>query len=219
MGFMESAAVVYLRQIYYPDGFDFPLKIIENHIGLTEILREFATMVMLIVAGIIAGRTKTEKFGFFIFCFAIWDIFYYVFLKALLGWPESLLTWDILFLIPVVWVGPVIGPVTNSITMILLALLISYFTDKNLSTKIKSTEWLLLISGSLIIIISYTYDYMNYMIEGFGFAEIFSYSKSEKILEYSAQYIPETFAWWIFIIGETILLTEIVSFFFRNKNK
>lgn len=217
MGFMESAVVVYLRKIYYPDGFDFPLNIIDGRIALTEILRELATILMLIAAGIIAGRTKTEKFGFYIFCFAVWDIFYYVFLKALLGWPESLLTWDILFLIPVVWVGPVIGPVINSLTMIVLAVLISYFTDKCTSVKINPREWSLLIIGSIIIIVSYTFDYTRYMFNEFSFTELITNLSSGEIMEYSSEYIPEKFSWWIFIVGEIILIAAIVSFFRRNK--
>jgi membrane protein implicated in regulation of membrane protease activity len=56
--------------------------------------------------------------------FAIWDIFYYIFLWLLIGWPESFFTWDILFLLPVTWVGPVLAPVINSLTMIVLAGLI-----------------------------------------------------------------------------------------------
>ncbi len=147
----------------------------------------------------------------------MWDIFYYIFLKALLGWPASLLTWDILFLIPVVWVGPVIGPVINSLTMILLAMLISYFTDKNLATKIKSTEWLFLILGSIVIIISYTYDYTSYMLNEFSFTELISSSSSGEMLEYSAEYIPDRFIWWIYIVGEAILLTAIYLFISRNK--
>jgi hypothetical protein len=106
MGYMESAIVVYLRKIYYPDGFQFPLTPIEVHIRLTEILREAATLIMLITIGIVAGKTKLQRFSFFIFCFGIWDIFYYVFLKMLLGWPATIFDWDILFLIPVPWVGP-----------------------------------------------------------------------------------------------------------------
>jgi hypothetical protein len=100
MGFLETSVVVYLREILYPNGFDFPLSMFPKHLALTEILREAATVIMLVAVGIFTGRTRTEKFGFFIFTFAVWDIFYYVFLKALLNWPESLLTWDILFLIP-----------------------------------------------------------------------------------------------------------------------
>lgn len=217
MGFMESAVVVYLREIYYPAGFDFPLKVIDNRIGLTEILREAATMIMLITAGIIAGRSKTERFGFFIFCFAVWDIFYYIFLKALLGWPESLLTWDILFLIPVAWVGPVVSPVINSLSMILLAILISYFTDKNISLKISSREWSLLILGSIVIIVSYTYDYTSYMLNEFSFTELLIHSSSGEVLKYSSEYIPEKFVWWIYIVGEIILLSAIYLFASRNK--
>jgi hypothetical protein len=217
MGFMESAVVVYLREIYYPDGFDFPLKPIGQNIGITEILREAATLIMLITFGIIAGRTKTEKFGFFIYCFGIWDIFYYVFLKLLLGWPESLLTWDILFLIPVIWVGPVIGPVINSLTMILLAVLISYFTNLNPATRIKPMEWILFITGSVVIIISYIEDYISYMTDKFSLLELFDTTQINVITEYAADYQPVNFAWWIFVTGEVILLVTIYSFFARNK--
>ncbi|MBK6833902.1 MAG: hypothetical protein IPG89_06345 [Bacteroidetes bacterium] len=65
---------------------------------------------MLVGAGIIAGKTRLTRFAYFIIAFAIWDIFYYVFLYVLLQWPESLFTWDILFLVPVPWTGPVIAP-------------------------------------------------------------------------------------------------------------
>ncbi|MBL7138880.1 MAG: hypothetical protein ISS17_08905, partial [Bacteroidales bacterium] len=121
MGFLESAVVVYLRAIYYPEGFAFPLKIIEGPVATTEILREAATLIMLITVAILAARRWIIRFAWFIYIFAIWDIFYYIFLWLLLGWPESLLTWDILFLIPTTWVGPVLAPVINSLTMIALA--------------------------------------------------------------------------------------------------
>jgi hypothetical protein len=115
MGYMESSVVVYLRAIMYPDGFGFPLAPFDSHLAVTEIFREVATIIMLLGAGIIAGKTFPERFAWFIYCFAIWDIFYYVFLKALLGWPESFMTWDILFLIPATWVGPVISPIIVSL--------------------------------------------------------------------------------------------------------
>ncbi len=217
MGFMESAVVVYLRELYYPDGFDFPLKPIGQNIGITEILREAATLIMLIIAGIIAGRTKTEKFGFFIYCFAIWDIFYYIFLKLLLGWPDSFMTWDILFLIPVTWVGPVLGPVINSLTMILLAVSISYYTNFSSTVKIKLTEWVLFITGSVVIIISYIEDYLDYMLDKFSFFDLINTSNMNDVNEYATNYIPLNFAWWIFIIGEVIILIAIYNFFVRNK--
>ena len=217
MGYLESAVVVYLRMIFYPEGFTFPLKAIDQQTAVVEILREAATLIMLAGAGIISGRTRTEKFGFFLYCFAVWDIFYYVFLKLLIGWPESLLTWDILFLIPVTWVGPVIAPVINSITMIVLAVIISYFTDKNLSIMIKKPEWLLLILGSLVTIISYTYDYMNFMLKRFNLSDFFDPLMQSDILENATGYIPQSFPWWIFIAGELILLFAIYRFYARQR--
>ena len=52
-----------------------------------------------------------EEFAGFVVVFGVWDIFYYVFLRVLVTWPASLLDWDILFLIPLPWVGPVLAPV------------------------------------------------------------------------------------------------------------
>jgi hypothetical protein len=219
MGYMEGAIVVYLREIFYPNGFDFPLEPITSGIALTEVLREAATMVMLLTIALLTGRTGTEKFGFFVFCFGIWDIVYYITLYFLLGWPESLLTWDILFLIPVTWVGPVLGPVINSLTMILLALLISRFTTQNPATRIIGREWLLLIAGALIVIVSYTEDYVSFMLEKFSFGAIFDPSKSDDLMDSATGYIPERFAWWIFAIGETLILSGVWLFHRRHSKR
>ncbi len=84
MGFLETSVVVYLRELYYPEGFTFPLVIIPNKIAVVEFWREIATIIMLVGAGIIAGKTRLTRFAYFIIAFAIWDIFYYVFLYVLL---------------------------------------------------------------------------------------------------------------------------------------
>jgi hypothetical protein len=163
MGFMETVIVVYLRKIYYPHGFDFPLVAMDLDILKAEVWREVATVIMLVAIGMLTGKTASEKFAFFILCFAIWDIFYYVFLKLLLGWPESLLTWDILFLIPVPWVGPVLAPCLVSITMIILAGGIVYYSSKGYQTEIKRNEWLTYICGSIIIILSFSIDTLKFI--------------------------------------------------------
>ena len=220
MGFMETAVVVYLRKIYYPDGFRFPLVPIDNDIVLTEIIREAATLIMLVGAGIFTGRNRSEKFGFFLYSFAIWDIFYYVFLKVLLDWPASLLTWDVLFLIPVTWVGPVIGPVSNSLTMIVFALMLTWFVDKKASVKIKLREWLFLISGSLVVIISYTLDYSRYMVNAFGFSVLVGDNTNNgqtDVISYAAKYVPVNFDWWIFVLGEVLILMGVVLVFRRER--
>ena len=100
MAYLESAVVIYLREIYYPEGFAFPLTPIKTTIAITEFWREVATLVMLLGIGILTGKASAQRLAFFLLSFAIWDIFYYVFLYLTLGWPSSLLTWDLLFLIP-----------------------------------------------------------------------------------------------------------------------
>ncbi len=217
MGYMETAVVVYLREMYYPGGFGFPLKPIGYSIAITEIIREAATIIMLAGAGILTGRTLTEKFGNFVYSFAIWDIFYYVFLKLLLHWPDSLLSWDLLFLIPVPWVGPVLCPVINSLSMILLAIVISYFTDKSLMVKLKMKEWVMLIAGSVIVIISYTLDYSSYILHQFSLTELLDVVKRDVILSYASEYIPHNFDWWIYIIGELLILSGIGVFAARSR--
>ena len=77
---------------------------------LVDLVREFGTMVMLAAMGLAIGRNLREWFAGFMIAFGVWDIFYYVFLKVILDWPASLWTWDLLFLLPVPWIGPVIAP-------------------------------------------------------------------------------------------------------------
>jgi len=216
MAFLETAVVVYMRKLYYPEGFSFPLKIMDKDIMIVEVFREFATLVMLLGAGFIAGRNRTEKFGLFLYSFAVWDIFYYVFLKVTLDWPSSLMTWDILFLIPTTWVGPVIAPVIVSLVMIVFAILISKFTSKNIQTKINLTEWMLLIVGSIVLIIGFTYDYIRFMLEYFSFAEIFTPSKIQALMAKAILYVPQSFPWFIFIFGMGLILFGMNLFYLRN---
>jgi len=80
-----------------------------------EMIREFSTIVMLLSFAYVAGNTLKQRIGAFLVSFALWDIFYYVFLIFLIGRPKSLFDLDIFFLIPIPWVGPVITPLIVSI--------------------------------------------------------------------------------------------------------
>ena len=214
MGYLESAVVVYMREILYPAGFDFPLAPIEFGLAITEIIREAATLIMLLTIGLIAGKTSTEKFGWFLYSFAIWDIFYYVFLKLLIGWPAGLLTWDILFLIPVTWVGPVITPVIVALTMILLALVLVYFSRTRGKIRIISREWAILVLGSVVLILSWTWDYSGFILEHYSFREIWTIPKGE-LYQVAQEYIPRRFNWGIYSAGEIIVLSGITFVFIR----
>jgi hypothetical protein len=216
MAFLETSVVIYLRKLYYPDGFNFPLKIMDKDIMIVEIFREFATLIMLLGAGFIAGRNRTEKFGLFLYSFAVWDIFYYIFLKITLNWPSSFLTWDILFLIPTTWVGPVIAPVLVSMIMIIFAILISKSTSLNISTRINLIEWMLLIGGSIVLIVGFIFDYVKFMLQFFSLSEIFLPSNGLKLMDKALQYIPYSFPWLVFILGLGIIIVGITLFYLRN---
>jgi hypothetical protein len=216
MGYLETSVVVYLRKLYYPDGFDFPLVPIEPSIAITEFWREAATIIMLWGVGVMAGRNKTEKFGLFLYSFAIWDIFYYIFLKVLLNWPASLFTWDILFLIPVPWVGPVFAPCLIALTMILLALAISYLTEKGHRISLQWKEWSLLIAGSLVVILSFVWDYLQYVDKWGGLVKLWTITSHEGLFTEAPKYIPQHFDWWIFWTGELLLLLPIGMFVKRT---
>jgi hypothetical protein len=222
MAYLESAVVVYLRAIAYPEGFTFPMVPLESNIAVTEIVREAATLIMLVGISAIVSRKFSLGFGYFIYCFAVWDIFYYVFLYLLLGWPETLLTWDVLFLIPVTWVGPVIAPVMLSLTMIFLFFSIRYFHIHTGISKILKYEWLLFVVGSFIVIISFTKEYMSHLLQYLSFQEIFINPNQETLMNIAFTYIPEKFPWVLFFLGELIIVSGIAWYILRslkiNKN-
>ena len=209
MAFVESSVVIYLRELYYPGGFDFPLRVIDSHIAITEFLREAATLVMLLGVAVLASKKKAEIPAWFIYTCAIWDIFYYVFLKAILNWPASLLTWDLLFLIPLIWTGPVVAPMINSITMIILALVILHFSRKGYRVSIQWQEWALIIIGCLITITAYTMDFFNFISSEFSLWEVFSFSRSDELMQYTANYVPVSFNWYVFVAGEMLFFITI----------
>ena len=212
MGFLEAAVVIYLRALYYKQGFQFPLTPMEPTLALTEVLREAATIIMLVGVAVLAGRSASQRFSFFLIAFAVWDIFYYVFLKLLLDWPESLLTWDILFLLPVPWVGPVLTPCLVSLTMILLAMVVFSADQQNLSSRLNLTEWLLILSGSMVVLLSWTWDYFDF---GQGHPVI----SVEKSLLFFSTYTPQDYRWWMFGLGEVFLLCGVAIFFRRTHRR
>jgi hypothetical protein len=158
MGFVEAAVVVYLRRIYYPGGFAFPLKPLTDSLIGIEVLRETATIFMLLSIAVLAGKRIWERFAYFLFCFGVWDIFYYVWLKVLLDWPSTIFDWDILFLMPMPWIGPVIAPVTISMLMILLGLFIIYSFYKGYDFRPTLISRILTLIGSGFIVFSFMRD-------------------------------------------------------------
>src|SRR5215475_10023470 len=82
MAWVESAVVYYLRTMI--DRIEpyqaYPLPV-AGGIGLAEMVREAATLIMLFAVGVLAGRTWRSRIAYSAIAFGIWDIFYYVFLR------------------------------------------------------------------------------------------------------------------------------------------
>jgi hypothetical protein len=130
MAWLEAATVLYIRALvdriepYQPN----PLPV-HGALAAVELWREAATLVMIATLGLLAGRTWRRRTGYAALAFGVWDVFYYVFLRLISGWPRTLLDWDILFLLPLPWWGPVLAPVSIALVMILWGTLATQSAD------------------------------------------------------------------------------------------
>lgn len=212
MGFLEAVVVAYLRQIYYPGGFVFPLKTMTLGAFTLESWREVSTIVMLLSIAIIAGKACSERISYFLYCFGIWDIFYYIWLKVLLDWPQSLLTWDILFLIPVVWAGPVLAPALCSLTMIALSLFILFLQKEGYTVRIHFREWVLMVSGFSAILFTFIWEYTRLIFQSGFVSHLSSLGTNPSFQDRIANHIPDSFNWMLFLSGEVFILSAAVSF-------
>jgi hypothetical protein len=177
-GCVEAAVVVYLRAIGGPvrekvlanrehdevfpsltldewrsAGMDF------NRLATTELVRELATMLMLAAIGLAYARNSRQWLAGFMIAFGVWDVFYYVFLKLFVGWPASLWTWDLLFLIPVPWSGPVITPVLVSAAMIVIGIVILNRELSGIPVHLGPRHWAAIVAGSLMVIVAFCWDF------------------------------------------------------------
>ena len=210
MGLLEAIVVVYIRELYYPDGFRFPLKELPPWLIAVEWIREITTLLMLGSVAWITGKRFLKRLSAFLYLFGIWDIVYYLGLKIFLDWPESLLTWDILFLIPFAWVGPVLAPVLCSIMMILMALLFDYHSLNNNLEKLNKRELVLIFSGAAVILYTFTVDFGRILIRGDFLKDFSGLAENRKFIEILTSWKPENFNWIIFSAGMLLICTGVV---------
>src|SRR5687768_210583 len=134
MAWVEAASVFYIRALvdriepYQADPL--PPDAMNGALGTVELWRESATLVMIASLGVLAGRTWRHRAGYAALAFGAWDIFYYVFLRLMSGWPRTVFDWDILFLLPLPWWGPVLAPVSIALVMILWGTLATQSSDR-----------------------------------------------------------------------------------------
>jgi len=161
MAYVESAVVVDLRAIYYPQGFAFPLVPIPPDMLAIEMGREVATLIMLAGVGVLAGKDGWGRLLAFCVVFGVWDIFYYIWLWVFLRWPPSLLTWDILFLIPVPWIGPVLAPVLVSVVLVVSGVLLMRRRERGEPIAFSAPLQMLCLAGAALVLASFMLDFQT----------------------------------------------------------
>ena len=187
MGLLEAAVVIYMRYLYYPEDplQIFPMRFLDAYDTVLELCREAATVVMIVsVAALAERRNKTLCFAAFVFVFGVWDLFYYVWLKVLLGWPVAWLEWDVLFLIPSVWLGPWICPSMIAVLFVVWGA-IALRSDRVISFK--PWDFAVFLLGALIGLIAFLEPALSVL-------------RSDGI-EALSQYTPDDFQWGTFVAG------------------
>jgi hypothetical protein len=216
-GYVEAAVVVYLRNLsepvrvsYYPNTTSadlFPILTPEelraaDHGRLWQLLhveipREAATLVMLAAVAFIVGTNSMERLAAFVIAFGTWDVAFYGFLKVLIGWPASLLTWDLLLLLPVPWSGPVLAPVLVSLAMIGGGMIVLRREAAGRAVRLGALDWTGVFLGAFIILGSFTWDYRNVL----------------------AGRMPHSYEWPLFVLGEGISVASFLRGLTRRESE
>jgi len=207
-GYVEAAVVIYLRALYEPlrqrltpgraPGDLFPLVNREKMVAEApetalllnvEVIREAATIVMLAAAAMLVTSERSLWLPALSIAFGVWDLSFYLFLKLWIDWPASLLTWDLLFLLPVPWVAPVLAPVIVSFTIVGCGVATLYRP-----VDIGWRHWVGLVLGGALVILSFTWDFRHVI----------------------AGNMPQPFAWWLFGAGEVLSLGSFLLARFKQ---
>jgi len=193
MAHVEAALVVHLRTIYYPDNplNLFPLELMSHRDLNIELVRELATVVMILTVALLTGKGFTRIFAAFVYVFGLWDIFYYFWLKVMLGWPVSWLEWDILFLIPWPWFGPWITPVFIALLFVLWG---GWVLLMEKDVRFTRGTTFLFILGVLLVLVAFLMPALPLLVEG---EEAFRHFQ------------PDEFLWRFYIIGYLLMVFSL----------
>jgi hypothetical protein len=187
MAWLEAATVFYIRalvdRIEPYQANPLPQEAMNGALGIVELWREAATLVMIATLGMLAGHTWRRRAGYAAVAFGTWDIFYYVFLRLISGWPKSMLDWDILFLLPLPWWGPVLAPVSIALVMVVWGTLATQSPD-----GAKDARWAWAAGGAGVVL-------------ALGVFMIDAWRALPDGREAVLQVLPTTFNWPLFVVA------------------
>jgi len=204
---VEAGVVVYAREAYYPESSLFPLKAVPVNVAAMELFREMATLIIIGIFAYVVGDTMLRRFAHFLIVFGLWDIFYYIFLYVFYGVPMDIGEPDLLFLIPVVWSGPVFQPVICAILMILLGIIILV---KNRGLSLPTV--FCLVAGSLLCIFSWTIEFIHRMREKADEPIYTLIFNVEKMIKIGEGFVP-TFSYsFLYYGGVAFIVLGIINY-------
>lgn len=205
MALLEAAVVIYMRRLFYPENpLDlFPLTFLGSYDPILELARELSTIVMLGTVALLAERSSLNRsFAAFVFVFGVWDILYYAWLKALLGWPRELLEWDVLFLVPSIWLGPWICPALIALMFVVWGTPMLLSQSEHTLTK---KGFLTFTIGAIGGLVTFLQPAVPIWWEG-GTTNLMAYR-------------PGNFWWWLFIPSYMVMAIGLGSCFWCEKTQ
>jgi hypothetical protein len=199
MAWMESATVVYLRTLVGRlEPYQARPLPIDPHLSGIELMREAATLTMLVTAGCLAGSTRTRRFGYTLIAFGVWDLLYYVFLAVMGPWPHSVWDWDILFLIPMPWWGPVLAPSLVAALMVVLGTLLSQ-ADPTATVRPSRWSWAACGAGCVLALMVFMADALGLVLARRASAAALSGR------------LPTTFQWVPFLLALLLMAAPVFN--------
>lgn len=190
-GQVEAAVVIYLRTLAAPARARLGLPIGEplplfdpaqlgadHRLVYIELAREAATLIMLAAVAWAVARNIRGWLAAYALAFGVWDLAFYFWLRVMIGWPASLGTWDLLFLLPVPWAGPVAAPAIVALSLATggaIAL-------SRAPQKVPSAAWALMVAGVVVLLVSFMWDWHHWVAGG----------------------APRGFPWAVFGVGEML---------------
>lgn len=186
MAYVEAAVVAYLREIYDIKDIVRDAPATPDRFTAIETGREAATLVMLLAVGWIAGSRLQDRLGYFVVAFGLWDIAYYAWLSLLVGWPDSLLDWDVLFLIPVPWWSPVLAPTLIAALMCVGGVAVIIQARRGVPWRQSPLNVGTAAAGLVIVLYTFTADSLGALSDG---------------LDAVANARPSDFPWPLFLLG------------------
>jgi hypothetical protein len=202
MAWVEAASVYYIRALVdriipYQAN---PLPI-HGMLGRVELVREAATLVMLLTLGMLAARRWPRRLGYTAIAFGVWDILYYVFLRLMTGWPTSLFDWDILFLLPLPWWGPVLAPVCIAVLMIVWGSFVTQSPRQLPATPLTAALWGLSGIGIVLALSLFMADSLRALHLGLDMRQV----------------LPARFPWPAFCVALALMSAPLVQMRWRTQ--